>query len=134
MANEERGEVDLVVGDKTYTLRMSVNAIVETQKRTNKTFGELVRSLQALDVSAMRELVWMLLKKHHAKDFPTPEKVGDLIDDAGSNEIALAIEKVFQLNAWKAEGAAGNGQRPQPAQDPETLTGTPSTSVPVGSV
>jgi len=79
-ANPERGEVDLVVGDKTYILCLTTNGLRALQKRTGKTYGQLVGSLAILDVEAVTQILWSALERHHKKQFPTPEAVGDLID------------------------------------------------------
>lgn len=119
MANKDRGEVDLVVGEKTYTLRPGINAMAVAQQHAGKPFGEIMKSLTAIDVIALRELVWMLLKKHHGKEFPTAEKVGDLIDDAGVMPVIDAVAETFNLNFSALSKGGSNGSNPPVAQDQE---------------
>lgn len=104
MANEERGEVDFAVGERSYTLVLSMNAIAEMEARTKKTYGQLVASMSALDITALRDIFWMTLKKHHAKTFDTAAKVGDLIDEAGGPNAAVrALDRLFELNRKKKD-------------------------------
>lgn len=104
MANPARGEVDLDVPDddpaktRTYTLFLSTNAVCEMQQRTKQTYGQILRSIEDLDFANFREIVWASLKKYHAKQFPTAEKVGDLIDDAKRYRVQEAIMQLFILN------------------------------------
>jgi hypothetical protein len=114
MANPERGEVDLTSEGKTYTLVLSMNALCEMQKRTSKTYGELARSIGGMDLAALREFLWAVLKKYHAKDFPTVERAGDLIDalPGGVSEAMDALYQLMELNAKRGKSAAD----PQTAQ------------------
>ena len=82
-ANPERGEVDLVVGGKTYVLALTTNTICSLEKRTGKPYGELLAGLARFQHEALRDLLWSALERHHKAQFKTLESVGDLIDDAG---------------------------------------------------
>lgn len=114
MANAERGEVALVAGTTEYTLVLSMNAICEMESRTGKTYGGLVLSMQALDFQALRNILWMTLKKYHAKDFETVESVGALIDElpAGPASAIEALTTLFRVNE----------SRGQKKTDPPTAT------------
>ena len=120
MANAERGEAELIVGTTAYTLVLSMNAICDMQTRTGKTYGELVRSLQALDFLALRDIMWMTLKKYHAKQFPDADKVGDFIDglDAGPSTAIDALTRLFALNEARGEKKAvgADPQKPLPGE------------------
>lgn len=132
MANIERGEIDITVNDKTYTLKLSMNAAATAQSRTKRTMGELLEAAQALDFVAIRDLMWVLLQKYHAADFKTVEQVGNLIDDGGG--LAKFFESIAELSkanggatAPAAEGAAGNPPQAQAG------TSVDSTLTPVAS-
>lgn len=105
MANEERGEVEFVVEEQPYTLALSMNAICEMQTRTKKTYGQMVMDMAGLDVAAVRELLWMTLKKHHGKEFDSPQKVGSLVEkhEDGVSAAIDALNRLFELNSKKAE-------------------------------
>ena len=66
-ANPERGEVDIVVGEKTYTLRPTMNTLCALQKRTGQTYAQTLNSLTTLDLTSMRELLFALLQPNHSK-------------------------------------------------------------------
>ncbi len=136
MANPVRGEVDLVHEEKTYTLVLSTNAVCELQKRTGKTYGQVLKSLDDLDMDGLRELVWAVLKKFHRKQFTAPEQVGDWIDDVGRNTVQTALLELFILNMPpkdepQAQQASGGGPRPLEAQT--AGTGPDSTSKPAAA-
>lgn len=108
MANEERGEVDLVAGERTYVLALSMNAIAAMQKRTGKTYGDTIRAIRGLDIVALRDVYHAMLQRHHAKDFPNPEKVGDLIDGlpGGMNDAMKSLNQLLEVNAERGKEAA----------------------------
>ena len=107
MANEERGEVELVAGERSYTLALSMNAIAEMQAKTGKTYGETIRAIRSLDIVALRDVLWMTLKKHHKKDFPNPDKVGDLVDslDGGMNTAIVTLNRLLEVNQDRGKQA-----------------------------
>ena len=109
MANPERGEVPLTVDGTTYTLKLSMNAAAVLQGRTKKTVGQLLSDSALLDFVAIRSIVWMLLQKHHAKDFKTEDQVGDFIDSAGGLvTFTNAINEVVRVNEPEGERTEGN--------------------------
>lgn len=121
-ANTERGEVDVVVNGKTYTLKLSMNASAVLQGRHKKNVSELMLAAANLDVVAIRGIVWMLLQKHHAKAFPDEERVGDLLDDAGG--FKFFFDTIAQIGELNSDGADPN----PPAQG--TGSSESSTSAP----
>lgn len=124
MANIERGEVELVVNDKPYTLKLTTNAAVALQTRTKKTFGQLAGAAMELDVEAIRDIVFALLQKHHAVEFKTLSSVGDFIDDAGGIKVFFeTLQKLAEANQDAED------KNPQTAQD--ALIGAASSETPV---
>lgn len=120
-ANPERGELAIEVrrgSDElptTYVLRMRMNSLCALQKRTGKTYGELLADLSMMNVESIRELLWTLLMPYHADQFRKPEHVGDLIDDLGGHVMAVAeITKLLVLNRPKKE------IKPEGAENPRT--------------
>lgn len=75
------GEVALEIGGQTYTLKLTVNAMVELQDVTGQSFQDTLARVNGGDVKAIRDFVWASLRKHHKA--LTQEQVGDLIDEAG---------------------------------------------------
>lgn len=121
MANIERGEIEIIVNDKPYTLKVTMNASVAVQARTKKTMGELINAATALDFEAIRDVVFMLLQKHHAGEFKTLSSVGDFIDDAGG--VAAFFNALEQL------AKANEDPNPRIAQAPSTGALSPETPV-----
>ncbi len=135
MANPERGEVALVItrscngldAQKEYTLKLSMNAVVNLQARRKKPMSEIVAEVELLDFASIRDIAFVLLQKYHAAEFDTLEKVGDLMDDAGGiAKFFEAFQLLMELNAGttRGDGAA----HPQTAQ---ALTGVDSMLTPV---
>jgi hypothetical protein len=114
-ANPEQGEVDVVVGGQTFTLKLSMRAARQLQKRNKKTIGELSSAAQRLDYEAIGELMFALLQEYHEKDFPTLKEVDAFIDRAGGPRVFFdfcqGLEDIKE--SGKAPGVEG-------AQDPQT--------------
>jgi hypothetical protein len=131
MANPERGEIDLTVGGRTYTLKLSMNAAVALEKKLNKSIGDIMRDAGNLKFQSIRTVIWLLLQKYHATDFKTEESVGDLIDEAGGvGTFFTVLKELADANRADATGGA-DGENPPEAQ---SGTGEPSTSSPGDSV
>jgi hypothetical protein len=121
MANRERGEVDLTVAGKAYTLRLTTNGICELESRTKVTLGQVFVALRMVDFTKTRELLFQALQEHHAKDFGDLKRVGVLIDKAGGllddkSPVIVALSELFELMAPKdadtsdpLEAQAGTG-------------------------
>lgn len=132
MANPERGEVALKVKDKTFTLKLSMNAAVSLQKKTGKKIGQLLNECSSLDFETIRTLVLMLLQKYHADEFKTEEQAGDLIDDAGGIAVfSDALTNLMDVNKPDPASTGDGKERPLLAQT--TGTGEVSTPTPVES-
>ena len=119
-ANPERGELAVTVTrddgtEKSYVLRMRMNALCALQQRTKKTYGELIADMSMMNVESVRELLWAVLQPYHANEFKSINLVGDLIDDMGGHVKAVAaITDLLVLNRPKKdvtpEGARENPQ------------------------
>lgn len=129
-ANEERGEVNLVVGDKTYVLRLTNQAICETQARTGKTWKQLLFAMDE-DMVAYRDVLAIMLKAYHAKEFPNLVSVSTLIDEAMPARVSMAMKKLFELNEANNKKVA---EEENPTAAAESSTGTPLSSQPDASV
>lgn len=121
MANRERGEIEIIVKEKPYTLKVSTNAMAVIQTRHKKTLGDMLAGFGTLDVIAIRSVVWVLLQKHHAKQFTTEEQAGEFIDDAGG--LAVVMNILTELVAANNEGAnPPTAQEPSGTGESSTLT------------
>ncbi len=128
-ANEEKGEVNLTAGDKTYVLRLSNQAICEAQARTGKTWGQLLTAADSLDYVAYRDVVSVMLRAYHAKEFPNLVTVSALIDDVGMPRISQAMERIFELNSEQAKVVAEEIKAEKAARRPLEAA-TPSIGAP----
>ncbi len=128
MANPERGEVELVAGERTYTLFLSTNALCAMEKRQGKSYGQILSAIMALDIVALRAMTYAVLQRHNANLFKTEEQVGDLIDRVGMKAVKDAMVELFTLNTppdeAKKEKSSGSAN---PSEDVEDGTGHSST-------
>jgi hypothetical protein len=126
MANIERGEVGVVVNDIPYSLKLSMNAAAKLETRLGKKMGEVLIAAEALDFTAMRDILWVLLQKYHAEQFKTLESVGDFMDDAGGAKVFFeTLEQLGKAN--KPEGTVN------PLTAPTSGTGGGSIETPAAS-
>lgn len=139
MANPERGEFSLKVGDRRYTLRLTTNACAELEDLTNgKTIDAVVLGAQHGSVKSIRLLLWAALREHHpdiATDDPDSVKaIGVLVDQAGGFEGLLQqVNEFIQLNVNpepERQSAGKGGESPDPP-DAQALAGVGSSSTPV---
>lgn len=127
-ANAERGEVPLVVVRDGQTLELvlflSMTASMLLQKRRQKTLGALIEDTDKFDVEAIRDVLFMLLQKHHAADFKTTEAVNNLIDEVGGPMRAYRkIVEVLKLNAPEGDANPTTAPNPIGAEPSSTLAG-----------
>lgn len=124
MANPERGEVSLTVNGEDYTLKLSMNVAATLQGRHKKTIGVLLGECGDLDFVALRAVIWMLLQKYHKDKFPTEEKVGDFIDEAGGLPVFLsAINQVVAINQPEATAdGKGSANPPMPGTGDSSMS------------
>jgi hypothetical protein len=126
MANPERGEVALTVGDRTYTLVLDFNAQCELEEllstpEQRMTLGRAFLLAASYSMTHIRAMVWASLRRHHSD--MTVTDVGNLIESAGGVEKLL--ETLGKLRkASQPEGEA----RPHKAR--QTKAGARITSTP----
>lgn len=114
MANPHRGEVDLVVGEQTYVLRMSINEIVQLESLLDKGVNEISAILgndQDVRIGAWRAALWAALQANHKG--LTLEAAGDIMGEAGMPEVMAKVGEALQLAFPTNEG--GKKQNPQKA-------------------
>src|SRR5690606_4502101 len=116
MANPFRGGVPLTVGDKTYTLSFSVNAICELEDHFGgKPVAQIADGLddpKNVRMSTVRALVWAGLRDHHEE--VSLKDAGLLASEAGVPACMEAVGRACQLAFPEQE--AGDKPRPQKAK------------------
>jgi hypothetical protein len=109
MANPLRGEVDLVVGEKTYLLRLSINGVVEAETLLDKSVNEIIQSIDRM--GTLRALLWAALREHHPS--LSLFDAGDIIGIAGAENVGFKVGEAIKAAFPEAKG--GDDSRPQTA-------------------
>lgn len=119
MANPHKGEVDLAVGETTYTLRMSMNQIAQLEQILDKSVNEisvLLSDAGNVRVWLWRATLWAALQSNHKG--VTLEDAGDILGEAG---LPLVLEKVGEaMTLGFAQRESAAAQNPQKASSTGT--------------
>lgn len=118
MANRERGEVGVTVGEKAYTLRPTFDSLCELDQLTGKTIDDLYRDIDAGKLSGLRACVWCLLQDEHSDEIKTLKDASEWIERAGGPEVMLALlVQSRDLNTDVRQAGRGKAKaRPRKAQ------------------
>lgn len=98
MVNPNRGEVDLIAGDQTFTMRMSINAIINIENHFDmgiNQIAEMLSDTKRMRIGNLRTIVLHTLKEHHPD--LTEIGAGEAIGKAGFEATAAAIQKAMQV-------------------------------------
>lgn len=124
MANHLKGEVDLVAGETTYTLRMSINEIAQLETLLDMGVMEISALLGETSnprLGAWRAALWASLQCHHKGI--SLEDAGDIIAVAG---FANVMGKVGEaLTAAFPTATAEPEKTPSPRKASRRGTGSP---------
>ena len=107
MANAERGELEVKIGDKTYTLVLRTAALIALQKHfsTAERVADMGEILTKMEARSMEHLVagfWAALQKYHAGI--TYEEAVTLLDDCEDWEkIAVLFSALVAANRPDAQ-------------------------------
>jgi len=112
MANQNRGEVTLPVGDKEYKLAFSVNALCELEDALDMPvakIGELLNDSANLRMGTVRKVIWAALRDHH-------EEID--LKEAGklATDIPLVMSKIGEAFRLAFPSGGGNDSRPPKAK------------------
>src|SRR4026208_1598914 len=118
MANREKGEIDVTVEDRVYTLRPTFDAICELETVTGgKTVDARFEDSGAGRLSGLRACVWCLLQDQHGEEIRTLKDASEWITKAGGPVVVMAhLADVRDLNTEPAEVAEVARTRPRKAQ------------------
>lgn len=97
MANSLKGEVDLVAGETTYTLRMSINEIVQLETLLDMGVMEISALLGEAEnprLTAWRAALWAALQCHHKGT--TLDDAGEIIAQAGFGNVMAKVGEALQ--------------------------------------
>ena len=113
MANALRGEVDLNTPEKTFTMRMSINAIVNIENDFDLGINEVAQMLgeaKGMRIGRLRTIVKHALGDAHPG--MTDEEAGEIVGAAGVNATGEAIGKAMNL-AFPDAKKAGTARPPK---------------------
>lgn len=108
--NPLRGEVPLVLGALTLTLKLGINALCAAEpilgKKTSLILDDLEDSIDGPALETVRVLTWAGLRRHHP-DYGL-DQIGDMMDEFGpalfTNAILSGLASAFGTTEGK-EGA-----------------------------
>lgn len=133
MANAQRGEVALTIGDQTFNLVLDFAAMCELEavlstREDIVVAGEAMMHALRLSLRHNRALFYATSRRHH-RDL-TLERCGDLLGELGVEKF---LTTVLQLRDSAMPDKEDRSDRPQEAR-PVNGTGVPISSKPDGSV
>lgn len=114
MANSLRGEVELQTPDKTYIMRMSINAIVSIEEHFDmgiKQVAALLGDEDGMRIGNLRTIVMYALREGEPN--LTPEQAGEIVQSAGFAKTAEAIQKAMVAAFPQAKAQADNPRKPK---------------------
>lgn len=98
MANPQRGELALQVGEKSYTLRFSANALCALEDALDVSvveFGDMLTDPKRVRLKTVRAVMWAGLQDHHPAI--TLKEAGDIIQELTMAKAMAAIGSAFEL-------------------------------------
>lgn len=113
MANPLTGEVSLVAGEQTYTLRMSINAVVELETLLDMgvmQISAILSDQQNIRLGAWRAALWAALQDHHKGT--TLAMAGDIIQVATLPVVMNAVGEAMQA-AFPTAANGAKSKNPQ---------------------
>jgi hypothetical protein len=140
MANAEKGEVSIQIGDTTYTLALTLDAMVTLEEMLSTPdravfFTEIAVLSERGSIKHTRALIWALFQAHHPN--VTLADVSGLVQKAGGIvEFGKTLEAVIQRSKPDPRDVADLGVKPNPpraqagAGKRSNGTGASSTSAP----
>jgi hypothetical protein len=129
MANPHKGEISVDLEGQTYTLALTLNAMVDVEALFGLSFDEVI-SLAATKGSAthLRALVWAMLRKHHPTI--TLEQAGDLVTGANLGHLSRTIARVVTASSPDPKDVPAAPSHPTSARPVKGGTGASSISPP----
>lgn len=133
MANPHKGEVSVVIGETTYTLALTLNAMCELQDEFGVSWEQVAAQAEQGSPKHLRSLLWVSLRKHH-KDL-TLDQFGDmdLVDVRRLGEAFMKLVLSSMPDARDVAELGAGKKRPRGAQVKPNGTGVSSISTPAGS-
>ncbi|MDT0149978.1 hypothetical protein Q9R38_25905 [Priestia aryabhattai] len=96
-ANKERGESKLVLGEKEYTLRYDLNALVELEEKLGVPLSEMGKI--QITIKNVRSMLWAGVI--HQEPEITEREIGSYVDMENMEEVQTAITGAFSKVSTK---------------------------------
>ncbi|WP_332717337.1 hypothetical protein [Pelagibacterium mangrovi] len=105
MANRQRGAVEIEAFDRTLTLRFSFNAMCEIEEHFDKSFDEVMSSLNTKHprLTTLRGVLWGAMCENQPR--PSLSNIGELVDELGAEAIGAAISKAMEAAFPKSDAS-----------------------------
>jgi hypothetical protein len=122
--NPETGDVAVSVfrsGEtREYTLKLGMSAAVKLQQRRKRALGEIVQGFGNMDIEDMRDVLFVLVQRHHKDEIKTFEQAEELLEDMTAPLFFAAFKALMEYGA--AEGAEANPPAPAPIPTGDSST------------
>jgi hypothetical protein len=131
MANAEKGEVSLVIGDDTYTLALTIDSMVALEEAFSTptkavTFQDVMAAADRGSITHLRAFLWAALIEHHPS--MTIKDISPLVQKAGGvAAITMKLMELAKRSAADADDLAVLGVDPKKAGGKKGKGGGPST-------
>lgn len=119
MANPHKGEVELKVGEQSYTLRFSIDAICRLEASVGKGVPLLMEEMsnaKTLTLAAVREVLHAGLHEHHP-DIDLKAAGEFILSGGGMAVVMMKINEALQTAFPQAEAA----ESPRPPKAPRPV-------------
>lgn len=114
MANAERGEVEIRIGDEVFVGALDMNAIVTAETALDKGLSDIIDGIGRGRVGYITTLLWAAVKRRHPT--MTTGRVGELIEQHGLRSVGPAMALLMERSTVIADGSdEGNAQTPAAA-------------------
>lgn len=115
MTNPIKGELTLVVGEESYTLKLGTNELVMAEGLVGDKCGDFIPRLGDGDLRLERTVLWCALRVHH----PALEMddAGEIINELGPIKVADELKRLVSITfppppKAKGKGATADAARP----------------------
>lgn len=115
MANTERGEASITIGETRYTLKLAMNdmcALEELLSTADRpvSFLETLVNARTGSARAMRAIFWAMLQAHHGEQIQTLQQAGELLEaHGGVTTYAALLDRVLAIAEPHPEDVAAVG-------------------------
>lgn len=127
MANPLKGEVDLVVGEATYTLHLDIEEIVQMENMLDMRVLEIANEMQQTRnprLGFWRVALWAAMRSIHPET--SLEDASGIIKTVKLPMVMTKVSEAMTASFPKAEPDAKPGAKPSPRKASRRGTGKPS--------